>query len=56
MALPRNNSSLHSVLANYLSSSAQEEKIVLLPASGLTGESWRLHGAGFDLLVREASR
>ncbi|WP_051419654.1 hypothetical protein [Candidatus Sodalis pierantonius] len=26
-----------------------------LPVSGLTGESWRLQGAGVDLLAREAS-
>lgn len=52
--MPRTDAGLWSALAHCLPS-ALAETVEPRPVSGLTGESWRLQGAGFDLLAREAS-
>ncbi|MFT4464006.1 MAG: hypothetical protein ACMX3H_03410 [Sodalis sp. (in: enterobacteria)] len=52
--MPRIDDGLCSMLAQLLPR-ASLDSVKPLQVSGLTGESWRLQGAGFDLLAREAS-
>lgn len=52
--MPKTDPGLRSALALCLPSSLTET-VEPQPVSGLTGESWRLQGAGFDVLARGAS-